>query len=84
MMLDLNNLIPTGSGWVLSVANDINNLGKIVGTGIFGGQQRAFLLTPFQQQPVPEPTTLLLLGTGLAAVAARVRKRRACGKSIDL
>lgn len=84
MMLDLNNLIPTGSGWVLSVANDINNLGQIVGTGIFGGQQRAFLLTPFQQQPVPEPTTLLLLGTGLAAVAARVRKRRACGKSIDL
>ncbi|MBA3439382.1 MAG: hypothetical protein H0T92_05885 [Pyrinomonadaceae bacterium] len=27
---------------------------------------------------------MLLLGTGLAAVAAQVRKRRACGKSIDL
>ncbi|MBA3439381.1 MAG: hypothetical protein H0T92_05880 [Pyrinomonadaceae bacterium] len=38
MMLDLNDLIPSGSGWVLSVANDINNLGQIVGTGIFGGQ----------------------------------------------
>lgn len=29
-----------------------------------------------QQQPIPEPTTMLLLGTGLAGVAARMRKRR--------
>ncbi len=26
--------------------------------------------------PVPEPATMLLLGTGLASVASRVRKRR--------
>jgi len=30
----------------------------------------------FQPAPVPEPATLLLLSTGLAGVAARVRKRR--------
>ncbi|HYN84940.1 MAG TPA: PEP-CTERM sorting domain-containing protein, partial [Pyrinomonadaceae bacterium] len=27
-------------------------------------------------EPVPEPATLLLLGTGVAGVAARMRKRR--------
>ena len=26
--------------------------------------------------PIPEPTTMLLVGTGLVGLAARVRKRR--------
>jgi hypothetical protein len=33
---------------------------------------------------VPEPTTMLLLGTGLAAVVAKVRKRRKADKSEEV
>ncbi len=45
-MIDLNTLIPPGSGWVLLSALDINDRGEIVGYGSFGGLGRAFVLTP--------------------------------------
>ena len=45
-MLDLNNLIPANSGWLLQVANAINDQGQIVGYGTVNGQIDAFLLTP--------------------------------------
>jgi len=45
-MTDLNSLIPTGSGWVLTQATGINNIRQIVGTGTIKGVQRAFLLNP--------------------------------------
>lgn len=44
---DLNNLFPPGSGWVIFVARDINNLGQIVGEGVYAGNRRALLLTPW-------------------------------------
>jgi probable HAF family extracellular repeat protein len=46
VMRDLNGLIPSGSGWVLTEARDINDAGRIVGTGWLNGEQRGFLLTP--------------------------------------
>jgi autotransporter-associated beta strand protein/probable HAF family extracellular repeat protein len=43
---DLNNLIPSASGWVLNNAYSINDNGQIVGDGTYNGVTTAFLLTP--------------------------------------
>lgn len=45
-MADLNHLIPSGTGWTLMVARDINDAGQIVGLGMRGGVFKAFLLSP--------------------------------------
>jgi probable HAF family extracellular repeat protein len=58
VMHDLNRLIPAASGWVLNVAHAINDGGQIVGSGVFRGKRRAFLLTP-SVRPTP-PTDLLV------------------------
>ena len=75
-MQDLNNLIPSNSGWALEHATSINDNGQICGYGINpSGQNVAFLLTPIN---APEPSTLALLGAaalGLLAYAWRRRRR---------
>jgi probable HAF family extracellular repeat protein len=45
-IIDLNTLLPPGSGWVLTMAYGINDLGEIVGAGLHGGVLRGFALTP--------------------------------------
>ncbi|MCA9311984.1 MAG: hypothetical protein KDA21_12305, partial [Phycisphaerales bacterium] len=45
-LVDLNDLIPPGSGWVLTHALAINDAGQIVGKGLHLGKPRAFLLSP--------------------------------------
>lgn len=44
--LDLNGLIPSRTGWVLSTATAVNDAGEIVGYGTLRGVQHGFLLTP--------------------------------------
>jgi probable HAF family extracellular repeat protein len=46
VMTDLNTLIPSSSGWVLVSANNVNDMGQIVGNGFLNGSLHAFLLTP--------------------------------------
>lgn len=48
---DLNDLIDSQSGWLLSGARDINNSGQIVGFGMINGEEHAFLLTPRVNHP---------------------------------
>jgi probable HAF family extracellular repeat protein len=43
---NLNKLIPLDSGWLLGFAITIANSGQITGSGLTGGQNHAFLLTP--------------------------------------
>jgi probable HAF family extracellular repeat protein len=44
--VDLNDLLPPDSGWVLTTATGINACGAIVGDGMINGQDHAFLLIP--------------------------------------
>ena len=66
VVTDLNSMISTDSGWLLKTADDINDMGQIVGTGRLNGSNRMFLLTP-----IPEPTTILLLAICFGARARR-------------
>jgi probable HAF family extracellular repeat protein len=78
IMVDLNSLIPTGSGWQLLEAYGINDTGQIVGEGLLNGQSHAFLLDPaivhntlgftFAAAPVPEPGNAWLAALGFALV----------------
>jgi hypothetical protein len=48
-MRDLNSLIPSNSGWSLTIATSINVRGQITGQGTINGEQHGFLLTPVAQ-----------------------------------
>lgn len=73
MRYNLNDLIPSDSGWMLYEADSINNKGQIIGSGNYNGARHAFLLDPVSSS-IPEPATVLLIGAGLAG--AFLRKRR--------
>jgi len=69
-MIDLNTLIPAGSGWTLQVGTAMNDNGQITGYGIINGELHAFLLTPVAYnfvgflQPVDNPPTVNLAKAG--------------------
>jgi probable HAF family extracellular repeat protein len=69
-LINLNNALDSsGAGWVLNVAEDINDHNQIVGYGTIGGAVHAIRL-----DLVPEPTSLFLAISGCAVAAIRRRK----------
>jgi probable HAF family extracellular repeat protein len=74
--IDLNDLIDN-TDWFLKGAASINDKGQIVGNGIINGEQHAFLLTPDSATPVPEPSTIVLFGTGILVFEFLRRRVRA-------
>jgi hypothetical protein len=70
---DLNDLIDPASGWELTNAYDVNELGQIVGKGLYNGEQRGFILTPLSAA-VPEPASWALMIGGFAMAGATLRR----------
>ena len=52
-IVDLNTEIPAGSGWTLEAAYAINDGGAIVGSGIYNGVMRGFLLIQINDTTPP-------------------------------
>jgi len=74
-LYDLNTRVLNLGAWRLLEAVSINDSGWIVGRGMYGGEERAYLLTPIAAAAasapaeVPEPKTLLLMGAALISLA---------------
>jgi hypothetical protein len=71
---DLNDLIPPGSGWTISMARDINNHGQIIAWAAKSDRkERGVLLDP---APDYSPLYWLLAGTVLTGLGQAARRRR--------
>ena len=72
-MVNINDLFPANSGWIVTGVQDINDAGVILGSGTLNGVDHAFLFDP-NASATPEPGTVLMM-TG-AILALGLRRRR--------
>jgi hypothetical protein len=79
--IDLNSLLPKGSGWVLTDAVGINNNGQVLGYGLLDGQMHGYVLDlngdSIQPAPIPEPATWAAFAVLGVLAAVRPCSRRA-------
>ena len=75
IMTILTSQIDVSSGWVISDAQGINDVGQIAATGYNSstGATHALLLSP---AAVPEPETYAMMLVGLALVGGTTRRRK--------
>jgi probable HAF family extracellular repeat protein len=69
-MVDLNDRLWNGSGWLLVEATAINDAGQIAGNGVLNGERHAFFLQPMQRYPLFSPCGGGVIG-GVSTLEAR-------------
>ncbi len=90
-MIDLNSVLGVNSGWDLLDAYAINGNNQIAGTGLYGGEEHAFVLSlprplladpPAAPSMVPEATTSILTFSGVCVIGLMqlFRRRRAAAR----
>jgi len=71
LMTDLNTLIPDNTGWLLSEARALNDIGWIAGIGTYQGARHGFILTPVGAVPAPGALILGFFGVGIVTLSKR-------------
>ena len=80
-IVDLNTLLPSGSGWILISANGINDAGQITGQGTNpNGDSHAYVLSPLSIQSLIGLVQSFNLPSGIAtSLLAKLNAAQAAG-----